>query len=221
MKQAVSMLVLAAAGALPAAEITVAGGEAKLRSESLERVVRFGSEVRTVSFTVAGRQLLAAPAREFSVWIARERDNRRPRGLRAGEIEESNDFSSANRARWRGEGFDPSRYDDPRPDAPKWVDGRLVEAGSWRLLAGEASAAASDPAAGVHRLTIRAGLEKDPLLAGVTVELVYEVYDGHPAVRKWAVVRNGGSRWLRLDRMTIDDLQIGRASCRERVCQYV
>lgn len=211
MRQAVSMLwavVLAAAGALPAAEITVTGGEAKLRSETLERTIRFGSEVRTVSLTVAGRQLLAAPAREFSVWIARERDNRRPRGLRPGEIEESNDFSSANRARWRGEGFDPSRYDDARPDAPKWVDGRLVETGSWRLIAGEAKGAVTAPAAGVHRLTIRAGLDKDPLLAGVTVELVYEVYDGHPAVRKWAVVRNGGSRWLRLDRLIIDDLHL-------------
>ena len=198
--------ILLAAGALPAAQITVAGGQAVLQSEGLERVIRFGGEIRTVSLTMAGRQLLAAPAREFSVWIGREQSNRRPRGLRPGEIEESNNFGTATR--WRSEGFDPSRYDDRRPDAPKWVDTRLVEAGSWKQLAGAAAAAVTTPAPGVHRLTLRAALDRDPLLDGVAVELIYEVYDGHAAVRKWAAVRNGGTRWLRLDRMEIDDLHL-------------
>jgi len=200
---------LFAAGRLPAADISVSAGEAVLKSESLQRVIRFGDgNVRTVSLTVGGREVLAETAREFSVAIGREQSNKRPRGLRPDEAVEKNQFTASFRARWRSEGFDPSRYDDTRPDAPKWVDVRLVEAATWIPLAGTPAATVTKPAPGVTHLTIRTALAKDSVLEGVMVELNYEIYDGHPAVRKWVVVRNGGSRWLRLDRMTIEDLHL-------------
>lgn len=197
------------AACLTAAEITVAGGQAVLKSETLERVIRFGEgNIRTTRLSVGGSELLAAPAREFSVFIAREQSNRPPRGLRADEIAEQNDFSSMNSGRWRSEGFDPTRYDDPRPDAPKWVDARLVQASAWSRFAGAPETAVTRPVPGATRLAIRSTLEKDPVLKGVSIELVYEVYDGYPAVRKWIAVRNGGPLWLRLDRLIIDDLHL-------------
>jgi hypothetical protein len=200
---------LAAAGVLPAAEIVVTGGTAVLKSESLERVIHFGDgNVRTTRLAVAGHELLAAPAREFSVAVAREQANRQPRGLRPGEIAESNDFMAAYRSRGKADSSDTSRYDDTRPDAPKWVDGRFVEAGSWRGRAARPQAAVTKPAPGVTRLSIRTALAADPVLGGLVVELFYEIYDGHPAVRKWVTLRNGGRRWLRLDRMVVDDLHL-------------
>ena len=132
------VIAVMAASTLPAAEISVSGGRALLKSESLERVIRFDDgNVRTTGFRVGGREVLAAPAHEFSVAISREQSNRQPRGLRPGETTEKNDFSTGNRGRWRAEAFDPARYDDTRPDAPKWVDTRLVEASSWSLLGGK------------------------------------------------------------------------------------
>ena len=104
-----------------------------------------------------------------------------------------------------GEGVDPSRYDDTRPDAPKWgVNARAIEASDWRLLAGQTAAEVTHPAKGISRLTLRTVIESPSVL----VELHYELYDGYPVVRKWAVVRNRGAEWLRLDRMTIDDIQL-------------
>jgi hypothetical protein len=203
-----ALLVLTAQAAAPA-QITVSGEEAVLQAQPVRRVLRLaGGNVRTVRFQVAGQEMLAAPAREFSVVIAREKSNRQPRGLRPDEVAESNDFSSANRARWRSEGFDPARYDDPRPDAPVWVDARTVEAGAWSALAGQPAAAVTRPAPGVTRLTIRTPLNRDPLLTGVEVDLNYEIYEGFPAVRKSARLRNLGDRWLRLERLVIDDLHL-------------
>jgi hypothetical protein len=200
---------LAAVSSLYSAEITLDGGRAVIRSSTIERVVRMGDgKVRTVSLKAGGHELLAGPAKEFSVAIARERSNQRPRGLRPGETDESNDFSVGNRARWRAENFDPSRYDDTRATAPKWVDTRMIETGAWNLPAGKPEATVTRPSPGVTRLTIRIPLEGAPLVEKVAIELAYEVYDGHPAIRKSVVVRNGGTRWLRLDRMTIDDLQL-------------
>ncbi|MCC6591253.1 MAG: alpha-galactosidase [Bryobacterales bacterium] len=192
-----------------AAEIAVREGRAVLRAESLERIIQIDGNVSTVGFSVDGTGILAERAKEFSVVITREESNRKPRGLRPEEAGEKNYFSGGGRARWRAEGFDPARYEDLRPDAPRWVDPRTVEAGSWSgSAAAKPVAAITRPAAGVTRLTVRTALDKDPALAGVTIELVYEVYDGHPAVRKWAVVRNGGTRWLRLERMMIDDVRL-------------
>lgn len=196
-------LYLSAAGVLPAADITVADGQAVLKSGSIERVIRFGDgNVRTTSLTVAGQQMLAAPAREFSVVITREQGNRQPRGLRP-EDDEQNAFTMGHRERWRGDEYDPARYDDKRPDAPKWVDARPLQASTWSRQGGKPAATVTKPAPGVTRLSIRTSV-----LEGLTVELNYEVYDGYPAVRKWAVVRNGGSLWLKLERMMVEDLHL-------------
>ncbi len=197
-----------AAGAILGADISIAGGRAVLKSDSLERVIRLeGTAVQTVSLTVAGRQMLAAPAREFSVVVSREKDNRRPRGLRPGNVEK-NDFVSGMRGRWRGEEFDPGRYDDTRQDAPQWVDARTVTASSWGLIASAPAASVIKSSAGATRLSVRTVLGNDPVLEGLVVELDYELYEGYPAVRKWVAVRNGGSQWLKLERLVVDDLQL-------------
>ncbi len=62
--------------------------------------------------------------------------------------------------------------------------------------------------AGATRLSVRTVLGNDPVLEGLVVELDYELYEGYPAVRKWVAVRNGGSQWLKLERLVVDDLQL-------------
>lgn len=195
----------ALAAALPGAEISVTGGRAVLRSGTLERHIEIGpAGVRTTSIKMGGREMLAAPAREFSVAIAREQSNRKPPALRPEESWEKLDFTVTLRSTWRSEGFDASRYNDPRPNAPKWVETTALEASTW----GQPEAVVSKPKPGVTHLTVHTKLGKPPSLEGVRIELHYEVYEGHPAIRKWAVVRNGGSNWLKVDRMVIDDLQL-------------
>jgi hypothetical protein len=194
------------AGGAHAAEIVVAAGRAVLKSESLERVIRFGDgNVRTVSLSVGGHEVLAASAGEFSVTIAREQSNRQPRGL---SPEEAAGGPIVSTRVFGGEGIDASRYNDMRPDRPRWVDARTVEASAWKPLAGTPVAVVTKPGQGVTRLALRTPLERESLLEGVSIELNYELYDGHPVVRKWAVVRNLGARWLRLDRMVIDDIHL-------------
>jgi hypothetical protein len=203
------LFAICAAGVLPAAEISVATGRAILKSGSIERVIQLDkSSVRTTSLVANGHEVLAAPAREFSMVVSREQANRRPRGLRPGETDEKNDFTAGMRNRWRGDDFDSGRYDDRRVDAPKWVDARTVVASSWSAWASKPAATVSKPAPGVTRLTVITALSNDPVLAGIVVELNYEVYDGFPVVRKWAVVRNPGSLWLRIDRLVIDDVHL-------------
>jgi len=190
---------------LRGAEITARDGLAVLRAGTMERAIRYDAAgVRTTSLRVGGREMLAGPAREFSVVFTREQSGRRPVGLRPEEAGERI-FFTTSRAVWRAEGFDPARYDDTRPTAPKWVDPRPFQAGALAGSAAAPEAAVTRPAPGVTRLSIRIRLEEP---AGVAAELHYEVYDGHAAIRKWAVVRNGGPHWLKLDRMVVEDLHL-------------
>ncbi len=189
--------------------ITVTAGRAVLKAQGVERVIELnGGRVRTVRFAVGGREMLAAAAREFTMVVGREESSRKPRGLRPGETQEKNAFTVANRARWRGDAYDDSRYDDTRPDAPKWIDARTVEAGARGTFATQPSAEVTTPSAGVSRLTITTPLSGSPTLDGVRLELTYEVHDAYPAIRKWVSIRNGGTNWLRLQRMVIDDLHL-------------
>jgi hypothetical protein len=201
------VVLTALSGGLIQGGITVAAGRAVLKAEGVERVIELdGGRVRTVRFAVGGREMLAAAAREFTVVVAREESNRKPRGLRPGESQEKNAFTVANRARWRGDAYDESRYDDTRPDAPRWVDARTVEAGARGSIAGQPSAEVSAPSSGVSRLVITTALSGGAALDGLRLEQIYETYDGFPAIRKRVRLRNGGTRWLRLQRMMIDDL---------------
>ncbi|HWQ56081.1 MAG TPA: hypothetical protein VN442_20510 [Bryobacteraceae bacterium] len=200
-----TIALLALAAVLPGAEISVTGSRAVLRSGALERRIEIGpAGVRTTSIMMAGWEMLAAPAREFSVAIAREESNRKPPALRPEDSWEKLDFTVTLRSTWRAEGFDAARYNDPRPNAPKWVGTVSLEASTW----GQPEAVVTRPKPGVTRLTVRTRLAKPPALEGVSIDLYYEVYEGHPAIRKWAEIRNGGSTWLKLERMVIDDLQL-------------
>lgn len=195
--------------AAPAAEIAVRDGAAVLRSGALVRTLSFaGGDISTSSFTVGGREILAETAREFSILVSREKDSRAPRGLKPEEAGEKNYFGGGTAARWRSEGFDPSRYDDTRPDAPKWVGHRAMDGRTWRLFGAAPIAKVAKPSEGATRLVVELAANKDPELAGLIFELNYEVYDGYPVVRKWIQVRNRSHRWLRIERLTIDDLRL-------------
>ncbi|MFT7463616.1 MAG: hypothetical protein ACI9EF_001961 [Pseudohongiellaceae bacterium] len=49
-------------------------------------------------------------------------------------------------------------------------------------------------------------------LAGLTVDVVHELYDGMPLLAKWLVVRNGGERPVRLQSFTSEELALVEAA---------
>jgi len=49
-------------------------------------------------------------------------------------------------------------------------------------------------------------------LAGLTVDVVHELYDGIPLLAKWLVVRNGGARAVRLQSFTSEELALVEAA---------
>ncbi len=82
------------------------------------------------------------------------------------------------------------------------INGRRYDGASgWRVL--EVTREESDDGARVHRLRLAGDGKRTPRLE---VELVYTLYPGLPAVRKWLSVKNIGKRRLRLEAVDVEDL---------------
>jgi hypothetical protein len=176
-------------------------------------------DLATTSIAIDGHESLASPARELSFTVSFAEPNRRLWGIRADEsaaVESSAHFSPSADALQTEAANDPSGI--------KWLPELAVRASSWSAhfepaacrvsQSGTHVAAGASPAEakGSGLLVITAQASSSSPLKGLTVRLRYEVYDGFPVIRKWVEISNGGSRWLKLNKLVIDDLEFA-ADC--------
>ena len=202
---------------------TTSAGSAQIKAGILTR--RFGfkdGNLATTSLAIDGHESLAGPARELSFAVSFAEPNQRPRGIRADEyaaVETTAHFSS---------GTDALRIEGGREQAGvAWSPNLAVRANAWSAYfepvacrirqSGTHVAAGVSPAAatGSGLLVITAQASSSSPLKGLTVRLCYEVYDGFPVIRKWVEITNGGTRWLKLNKLVIDDLELA-ADCRHQ-----
>ena len=206
---------LMAGQALTAADARIAreGDSVRITAGVLERVILVtGGNVATGSLTVSGTPLLDGRAGELSFRIARALPNRDPLAS------VSNKCGAALHVREaKADGTDALDVDAAAKPAAgqtdgqvKWSDERVFTAGSWGGCFDMAQVTVTTPQPGTQRLIIRARSLKDPVLAGLSINLVYEVYAGFPVIRKWVEIHNNSANWLKLDNLLIDDVPLGK-----------
>jgi len=181
----------------PAANYTITSDDkgASLTAGNLVRHLDLtGNRIKTASLQVDGTELLSGPSREFHVTFYRAEPNRRPGGIKP-----ATDLSAEGLAAEKNAPLNsPVEWKDPIT-----VDGdRLAE--SFRLV----NSAITHPKPGVTRLSVRATSLGENPLQGVSINLFYEVYEGYPVVRKSIEITNNGPRWLKLDQLVIDDIDL-------------
>ncbi len=149
----------------------------------VERTIKITAEgVSTTHLRVDGTELLASPANEFTVTFTHANPNRKPKGL----TPDSNTIQN------------PVQWIKPvTVDAAKWSD-------SFDILTHRFS----KPKPGVTHLNIRAQSTKGKLPQGISIDLFYEIYDGHPAIRKWVEITNNSGTWLKIENLIIDDIKL-------------
>ena len=183
-----------------------------IKTGVLERVIRVsGGNVATEKLTVSGTPLVDGRADELSFRIARAEPNRNPlelpldSGAAAVSVQEAkaNDTDALNIS-----GKTKPETNETAGQL-QWTDERAFSAGSWVQCFDLANVTITVPQPGTQRVVIRARSLKDPLLAGVSVNLIYEVYAGYPVIRKWVEVHNNSANWLRIDNLLTDDLKLG------------
>lgn len=203
----------AAPDAAADAHITREQETLRIRAGTLERVLRVSAgNIATESLTISGTPLIDAPAGEFSVMISRASPNRNPLDLlpanAAGGVKVAESQEGGTDALQIGVDATPDRS---TPQGVEWLDPRTFSAASWAPCFDLTRTANHSPRPGVQRLVIRARSLQDPVLAGLSINLIYEVYAGHPVIRKWVEIHNNSPHWLRLENLVIDDLRLGAA----------
>lgn len=207
---------LSAAPAAPAAtdpRIVREGEVIRITAGVLERVIHVaGGNVATGSLTVTGTPLIDGRADELSFRITRANPNRNPQ-----ELLSNNGGAALRVTEAKANGTDALDVDKAaKPAAGKtdgqvaWTDERAFTAGSWGECFDLTNVTVTTPQPGVQRLMVRARSLKDPVLAGLSVNLVYEVYAGFPVIRKWVEIHNNSANWLKLDNLLIDDIKLDK-----------
>ena len=180
----------------PAAVIVAVPGGVDLRAGILQRSIRSAKgNLRTESLSVSGRDLLAMPGNDVSFTLSRADPNQRPVGLKPDAQPPIDSKTLRHRM------LDSGLYEDRRPDAVRWTAAKRLES---RLWGGKTAHEITRPRPGVTRLTVHAA----PGGTDLAVDVCYELYDGHPAIRKWVQISNRGPAWLRIDHLALDDIRL-------------
>lgn len=202
----------AAPDAVEGVKITREQETFRIRAGALERVLRVsGGNVATEGLSVSGTPLIDGPAGEVSLVISRASPNRNPLDLLPGGVTGGVKVAEAQEG-----GTDALRIgvdatpDKSAPQGVEWLDRRTFAAASWAPCFGLTRAAIHSPRPGVQRLVIRSRPSQDPVLGGLSINLMYEVYSGYPVIRKWVEIHNNSPHWLRLENLVIDDLRLGK-----------
>jgi hypothetical protein len=186
------------------------GDIVRLEAGVLKKTLRVsGGKVLIESLSVAGAPLITDSASEVSLQISQATPNRNPLDLSAAGAtavvvkeasKEGTDALDVNQ----------NRAADPAPASGQvaWTGSRSFAARSWEPCFDCATVAVCRPEPGVQRLVIRTRSLKDPVLAGVSITLIQEVYDGYPVIRKWVEVDNHGANWIKLENLLTDDISI-------------
>jgi len=202
----------AAAATAAAPSIVREGGAFRIKAGALERVIRVSNgNVATESLTVSGTPLLDGRTDELSFRISRAIPNRNPLELPLDSGAAAVSIAEAKAGGTDALNVGPNAKPETKETAEQvaWVDARSFSAGSWGQCFDLTNITVTAPKPGTQRLVVRARPLKDPVLVGVSVNLIYEVYAGFPVIRKWVEIHNNSANWLKLDNLLTDDIRLG------------
>ncbi|KAA6441835.1 hypothetical protein FEM33_00785 [Dyadobacter flavalbus] len=89
-----------------------------------------------------------------------------------------------------------------------WIKACDLQADHWTNVFDHVNYVLSEPASGIKRLNLRVRAIEKAQLANVTINIFYEIYQGHSAIRKWIEISNNSPKWLKVDNLNLDNTVI-------------
>lgn len=172
----------------------------------MERLISTeGGALITRAITVNGQNLIVPESGEVSVSFHKATPNQRPVGITVAEAQEiSQHIGEANWTdvmKTRGEtGFLKQKT--------SWINPLHLNSKTWNTVLDQTAAFVIHPKPNITRLNVKTWSTTNKQLKDVQINVVYEIYDDHPVIRKWVEVSNSSSEWLKIDSLTIDNIQI-------------
>lgn len=173
-----------------------------IQSGMIQKVLRINkSDIITESISIGDSLISTKGSSELALSFHQSSPNQAPEG-----ISDTVNYSIDQAAR-KANATDVLQISKEHPDLKQNVSwARLcdLKSASWSSTFTHVSSTVSEPRKGVKRLNIRVRSVGGKLLDNVSVNLFYEIYQGHPAIRKWVEINNNSAQWLKIDSLILD-----------------
>ena len=181
----------------------------RLNAGILQRSIKLdGANTFTKSLSVDGKEMLTGPADEVSFTIHFALPNERPKGIEPGmapasveALDDPNAVITDILIVKKNKGYEVKQ-------AVQWVDPIRLSGRTWSRVFDMVVYHITKPKPGIKRLNVRARAARSGKLRGLSVDLFYEVYQGHDTIRKWVEIRNNSPYWIKVDQLLIDDMEL-------------
>ncbi|CAG5008907.1 hypothetical protein DYBT9275_04382 [Dyadobacter sp. CECT 9275] len=180
------------------------GNELIIQAGILERKIRM-SDLVTSAVSVSGSEVAKDKGSGFSVSLWKASPNVMPMGIshtgQAG-VEQSETIQDQTDALHLKTGKALVEQN------VKWVDSLRVSGSSFRTIFDEYYVTVSAPYSEKKELIIRFRGSSQSGWQHLSAEVIYEIYQGFPAIRKKIRFHNNSAQWIKISHLVLDDIAV-------------
>ena len=179
-----------------------------IQAGNLKRLIKLeNANISTISFQIGVHEILDKSYPEISFAMSRSKLNKKPDLISEFDetkaTESTATFGSTDNLIING-------TESKLQNGSQWTQPLVLNSLNWANQFDKITPIISSPQKGVTRLTLRARAIHTDSLKDVTASLVYEIYEGHSAIRQWMEMVNNSPIWYRLDQLTLSTLEVGK-----------
>jgi len=176
-----------------------------IHSGLLERIILLkGADVFPGAVNVAGANTISSLSEEISFTLWKATPNAEPEGIRSSE---GAGISQEDATRNNTDALKVSSSETAVRQNVGWTDSLTVSGSRLSGVFEYTTASVTKPGPGKTRLVLRFRSPAEKRWEHLSAELVYEICEGFPAIRKWVRFTNNGRDWIKLSHLRIDDLR--------------
>ena len=164
-----------------------------IQAGNLKRLIKLEkANISTISFQIGVHEILDKSYPEISFAMSRSKLNKKPDLISEFEetkaTESTATFGSTDNLIING-------TESTLQNGPQWTQPLMLNSLNWDNRFDKITPIISYPQKGVTRLTLRVRAIHADSLKDVTASLVYEIYEGHSAIRQWVEMVNNSPIW--------------------------
>jgi hypothetical protein len=178
-----------------------------INAGSLKRIIHLdGVNFTTTSMKIGSAEIFREPSSDLIFNISMAFPNREPG--RIDRFDESQAIESTATFRTT-DNLDLKYSTSIFNSGVEWIEPIYLNSDNWDGHFDMINPIISTPRVGVRRLTLRVRSVNSESLKDMSVSIIFEIYEGHPAIRQWVEVVNNSHVWYKLDKLILSPLPVG------------
>ncbi len=178
-----------------------------IKAGILERHIQLSeNSVATDSVLVNGENIAGKNTNEFSVVFWKASPNAEPQGM---DYSSEAGVDQQDAVKNQTDALAVEKSVKQQEDFVGWVDSASVSGRHLNDVLQMVGYKVFSPEEGTNNLNLFFAADEGSPWEGLSAEVVYEIYDGFPAIRKWVRFKNFGLNWIKLDHLVLDNVETG------------